>query len=422
MVKIHLPRSRPHQRKVLTASERFKVIVCGRRWGKTDAAFQAVVLGHGPRRGHLPGMIDGAEIAWVVPVNKNARKVWAMLKRALSRSWKSKNEKDKRIELPNGGAVTVISTEQPDNVRSEGYDGMVCDEASRMKDAVFRSVLRPMLVDRMGWCVFITTPNGTNWFKRDVWDRAENRNGWARWQLPTSDNPQISQKELDEALLDLGPHMFAQEHLAQFVAQEGAEFPPEWFEDSIWFDEWPDPQDMDSVVIALDPSLGKNEKADYSAYVTLKRHGPTALLYVDADLAKRVPPVMVDDGIQLARIHKPHAFGVETVAFQSLLGMIFAAESKRAGLMLPIWELGNSKPSKIGRIRRLTPFLSRGEFRFKRGSPGAEMLVEQLQAFPVAEYDDGPDALEMAWRITNEIWATEPPREETTNQPVRFKG
>lgn len=419
--RIYLPESRAHQREVLLDPSRFKVVVCGRRWGKTDAAFQSIMLGHGPRRGYFPGLIDGAELAWVVPVKKNARKVWGMLKRATRYvEGRKKSEIDKRIELPNGSAVTVISTAEPDNIRSEGYDGMVCDEAAYMKDIVFKSVLRPMLVDKIGWCMFITTPNGCNWFKRDIWDTSD-RTGWRQWQIPTSDNPFISPEELQEALLDLGPHLYAQEHLAQFITQEGAEFPPEWFGPDIWFDQWPDSQDIYSTVITLDPSLGRNDKADYSAYVIMKRH-KSGLLYCDADLEKRVTTKMVSDGIRLAKIHQPQAFGVESVAFQSLLLQIFQEHSKKAGLLLPLWEISNSKPSKEVRIRRLTPYLSRGEILFKRDSPGAELMVEQLQAFPVGEHDDGPDGLEMAQRITYDIWAHEPPREEETKEKVRFKG
>ncbi len=132
---------------------------------------------------------------------------------------------------------------------------------------------------------------------------------------------------------------------------------------------------------------------------------------------------MVSDGIRLAKQHQPQAFGVESVAFQSLLLNIFQAQSKKAGLMLPLWELGNSKPSKEVRIRRLTPYLSRGEILFKRNSPGAELMVEQLQAFPVAEHDDGPDSLEMAHRITYDMWASAPEKAEPEErEPVRFKG
>lgn len=421
--RIYLPKSRAHQREVLLDTSRFKVVVCGRRWNKTDAAFQAIVLGHGPRRGFFPGLIDGAQLAWVVPVANNAVEVWAMLKKSLAGAWipGGKSEKERRIQLPNGGSVTVITTKEQDNIRSRGYDGMVCDEVAFMKPPVWKVILRPMLVDREGWVIFITTPNGRNWFHRDIWNLNQNRLGWRCWQLPTSNNPFISEGELRETLLDLGPHLYAQEHGAQFITQEGAEFPPEWFGPDIWFDEWPDSQDIYSTVIALDPSLGRTDKSDYSAYVIMKRH-KSGRLYCDADLERRVTTKMVSDGIRLAKQHMPQAFGVESVAFQSLLLQIFQAQSKKAGLMLPLWEVSNSKPSKEVRIRRLTPYLSRGEILFKRDSPGAEMMVEQLQAFPVAEHDDGPDALEMAHRITYDIWSHEPPREEETKEPVRFKG
>lgn len=410
--RIYVPQSRNHQRKVLLDPNRFKVVCCGRRWNKTDAAFQAIVLGHGAYRGQFPGMIDGGHMAWAVPVKKNARKVWAMLKRSLKEVWARKSETDKRIELPNGGSVTVITTAEPDNIRSEGYHGMVFDEAAFAKEGVWKTALRPMLVDLEGWCMFITTPNGCNWFWRDIWQRNEGRKGWGRWQLPTADNPYISAAELAEAFLDLGPHFYAQEHMAQFITQEGAEFPPDWFGDEIWFDEWPT-ADIDSTVISLDPSLGRNDKSDYSAYTIMKRH-KSGLLYCDFDLEKRVATKMVADGIRLAKEHCPHVFAVESVAFQSLLGMIFIEKSKKAGMMVPLLELETGGISKETRIRRLTAYLSRGEILFKRESPGAEMVVQQLQAFPVGEYDDGPDSLEMAWRVTYQYYREMAPHSEET--------
>jgi phage terminase large subunit-like protein len=58
---------------------------------------------------------------------------------------------------------------------------------------------------------------------------------------------------------------------------------------------------------------------------------------------------------------------------------------------------------KVVRIRRLTPLLSQGRLRFKAGSKGAKLLVEQLRDFPCGEHDDGPDALEVAWRLSCEL-------------------
>ena len=60
---------------------------------------------------------------------------------------------------------------------------------------------------------------------------------------------------------------------------------------------------------------------------------------------------------------------------------------------------------KVVRIRRLTPLLSQCRLRFKAGSKGAKLLVEQLRDFPCGEFDDAPDALEVAFRLAYELLA-----------------
>ena len=60
---------------------------------------------------------------------------------------------------------------------------------------------------------------------------------------------------------------------------------------------------------------------------------------------------------------------------------------------------------KVVRIRRLTPLLSQRRLRFKAGSKGAKLLVEQLRDFLCGEFDDGPDCLEVAFKLANEMLA-----------------
>jgi predicted phage terminase large subunit-like protein len=71
---------------------------------------------------------------------------------------------------------------------------------------------------------------------------------------------------------------------------------------------------------------------------------------------------------------------------------------------MPMYGL-NNLVKKIVRIRRLTPYLAKGQIRFKGGSKGARLLVEQLRDFPNGDHDDGPDALEMAIRLACEMLA-----------------
>ncbi len=55
------------------------------------------------------------------------------------------------------------------------------------------------------------------------------------------------------------------------------------------------------------------------------------------------------------------------------------------------------------RIRLLTSLLATGRLRFKRHSPGVNLMIEQLRGFPNHKHDDGPDALEMGVRLADEL-------------------
>ena len=177
---------------------------------------------------------------------------------------------------------------------------------------------------------------------------------------------------------------------------EGAEWPDEYFQD-IWFDEWPN--DCHIRVLALDPSLGQTDKCDYSAFV-FAALGHDGRYYIDADIARRDSQRQIDDGVRLIHKYKADAFGCETNQFQELLKGMF--ERALGGHRMGVWGLTNTM-QKIVRIRLLTPLLASKRLRFKRGSAGTRILVEQMKDFPVGDYDDGPDALEMAIRLCEEL-------------------
>jgi predicted phage terminase large subunit-like protein len=175
------------------------------------------------------------------------------------------------------------------------------------------------------------------------------------------------------------------------------EHPEEWFGPSIWFNEWPDPRQGQHVA-ALDPSLGVGGKAgDYSAFIRLQWY--RGQLWVDADLDNtRSMTTIAATSVELQKAWHPHVFTVEAdFAGPLMVDEIGrrATESKVVMNILPMYTGG--VPKEV-RIRRLSSMLERGMFRFKAGSPGAKLLVQQLQDFPIGDHDDGPDALEMAVR------------------------
>lgn len=141
--------------------------------------------------------------------------------------------------------------------------------------------------------------------------------------------------------------------------------------------------------------------------------GLDGTLYVDADLAIRNTSVIVDDALMIQRRFQPHGFAVETNQFQSLLADEMWRRANESGLHMPIFGF-NNLVNKLVRIRSLTQYLAMGKMRFKGDSPGARLLVEQLRDFPLADHDDGPDALEMAIRTAAHL-LSEPAYDEPDN-------
>ena len=73
----------------------------------------------------------------------------------------------------------------------------------------------------------------------------------------------------------------------------------------------------------------------------------------------------------------------------------------KAGYLVPA-AIHNTVNKQV-RIRRLGPYLSQRRLRFLSGSAGTRLLVDQLRDFPAGAHDDGPDALEMALRLAEEV-------------------
>lgn len=202
--------------------------------------------------------------------------------------------------------------------------------------------------------------------------------------------------------VESGRTAFEREKQGCPVDPELCEWPESYFEDHVWFDDWPDA--LVVKTLALDPSKGKDShRGDYSAYVMLGIDA-AGTVYVEADLARRPTPQMVADGVACYQRFQPLSFGIEANQYQELLAGEFLAEFARQGLAHVLPAALHNHVNKQMRIRRLGPYLSQRRLRFHAGSASTRLLVDQLRDFPAAAHDDGPDALEMALRLAEEIW------------------
>ena len=191
-------------------------------------------------------------------------------------------------------------------------------------------------------------------------------------------------------------------------AEGGTEWPADLFGPSLWFDNWPT-DEIEAWVVACDPSKGRSSKhGDYSALVLLARDR-SGHYWIEADLARRPADRIVADTYELVRrgraelVRTEEGVGYETDGFAALFLPILRTAEKQYQLQLRLHDISHGGAPKATRIRRLTPRLTAGKLHF-RSTPGTRLLVRQMEEFPLADHDDGPDALEMADRLIERLW------------------
>lgn len=148
---------------------------------------------------------------------------------------------------------------------------------------------------------------------------------------------------------------------------------------------------------AVDPSLGKSGAGrDPSAILVGGYQRSTGKLYVvEAKIKKRLPDLIIEDTILFHCNYTFFKCGFETVQFQEFLKDELVKRSAQRGKPVPVVGI---KPNtdKILRIESLQPYIANGLILLHRSQT---TLIEQLRHFPKADHDDGPDALEMLWKL-----------------------
>lgn len=148
---------------------------------------------------------------------------------------------------------------------------------------------------------------------------------------------------------------------------------------------------------ACDPSLGKHGASrDPSALLIGGGNRVTGVLdVVEAKIAKRVPDKIISDIITLQREYNCLAWAIETVQFQEFLRTELVKRSAALGVPVPAVAV-TPHNDKLLRIESLQPHMANGLIRLHSSQ---NTMIEQLTHFPMADHDDGPDALHMLWAM-----------------------
>ncbi|PZR92261.1 MAG: terminase [Stutzerimonas stutzeri] len=214
------------QKIVMASKRRFRVVVAGRRWGKTQVSKISLVVKAAQKRRQL--------VWYVAPTYAMARDIlWEDLKASIPRKWIRKiHETRMTIQLVNGSWIHLKGADKPDSLRGVGLHFVVIDEAQDIKEETWETVLQPTLATTNGKAIFIGTPKSYNWlYDKYMLGQAGDMvldhrgrlvpNEWESWQFPTISSPFIPRKEIAARKISMDPRSFRQEFEASFETMSG---------------------------------------------------------------------------------------------------------------------------------------------------------------------------------------------------------
>lgn len=194
-------------------TQRWAVLVCHRRSGKTTATVNDLIL-----KACRPGRPD-ARYAFIAPYFSQAKDIaWGFVKKYSEPLWSGEpNETELRVDFINGARIRLYGADNPDRLRGLGFDGVVCDEFADWRSGVWDEVVRPTLLDRQGFATFIGTPKGKNEFY-ETYQRAKEDDRWFRMLLKGSDSNLIPLEEMEHLKATMDSDAYNQEIECSFEA------------------------------------------------------------------------------------------------------------------------------------------------------------------------------------------------------------
>jgi hypothetical protein len=229
----------PHQgqRDLHADRTRFKVVRCGRRWGKTMFGGYEMAT-----RVLTPSPFDGLSpsLGWVVGPNySDAEKEFRIIYDSMRKLGVHKDA-IKFVKNADSGSLHIItswgaevvgkSAQHPDRLVGEGLDWVLMVEAGRHKRNTWAQYIRPTLSDKRGKTIFSGVPEGNSESSLlySLYERGQSSRfpHWASWKRPSWTNDIVfpggrQDSEILEAEADLTKDEFDRQYGAEFTDKSG---------------------------------------------------------------------------------------------------------------------------------------------------------------------------------------------------------
>lgn len=213
----------PTQREWLLDRHRVKVAACGRRWGKTEAAAVDVatyaIANNGSVQMIVAPTYDQSKLI------SNTVERLLLLKGEIRQHVQVTKTPYPDIRYRNSRIMARTADEDGRNLRGHSADRVVVDEAAFVRDEVVEEVIGPMLADRNGQLVMVSTPFGKNHFHRAFVRGSEGADRRCKaFRFPSWANPHISREYIEYQRTILAERQFKVEYEAEFVDDQNSVF------------------------------------------------------------------------------------------------------------------------------------------------------------------------------------------------------
>jgi hypothetical protein len=192
-LEIKLPKPHVNQALVIKSDARFKVMMAGRRFGKSVIS-QTISIECALNRQH---------VAYITPTYQLGKMFFKEMCKILPDKVYKKNETDLLMDFITGGSIRFYTGERLDAMRGTKYHLVIIDEASyipNLEDG-WNNSIRPTLTDYKGKAIFLSTPRGKNYFYSLFMRGGEP--DWESFKFTTYDNPYMDTSEIDSAKAQL---------------------------------------------------------------------------------------------------------------------------------------------------------------------------------------------------------------------------
>ncbi len=354
------------QFEIMTDPHRFRVVDCGRRWGKTNLAMKEAWNMMFQRYQKTGERQRGWVVAPTIPL---VRESW-LTAEILLKDY-IVNKKENPIMTMNFGDVGFLEFKSADRddegLKGAGLDCCVIDEAALVSRKAWEYGLRPCLSDKIGKAIFISTPRGRNWFY-EMYLRGQDSDDTEvmSWKYPTDTNPYFPDSEWISIQARTPEMILKQEYMADFLEDEGSVFHnlESCFRGEL------EGHNIEGESYTIGVDLAKTE--DFTV-ITVMRNSDCQLVNIHRSKDR-------DWSLQKKFIKSIHKIYVQSIVHVDATGLGSPIEEdlRKSGVVVRPYKFTNQ--SKIALVEQLVVAIEQGLIGIPK-VPQTDFLIEELKAF-----------------------------------------